>query len=86
MKIAELETLKNWQATAVDNNNGHAIAIVCAPEEGQYYLYDGNLTAATYATPIEHPDRRPTYSIDEIRQMFASRKLSLIRGFMPDST
>jgi len=84
VKIAELETLQNWQATAVDNSTGHAIAIVRAPERGQYHLYDGNSTATAYATRLEHPEGRPTYSIDEVRQMFASRKLSLLRGFMPD--
>jgi hypothetical protein len=30
MKTSELEDLPNWQATAVDNKTGHAIAIIRA--------------------------------------------------------
>src|ERR1700686_5329266 len=37
MKIAELKGLPNWQATAVDNQTGHAIAIV-RPGRGGYQL------------------------------------------------
>jgi hypothetical protein len=34
MKIAELKGFPNWQATAVNNKTGHAIAIVRAGQDG----------------------------------------------------
>jgi hypothetical protein len=80
MKIADLGTLPNWVSTAVDNKTGHAIAIIRA-EDG-YHLYDGNSMATPYATLIEHPEGKSSYSIEEVREMFASRKLSVLRGFL----
>jgi hypothetical protein len=35
-----------------------------------------------YPTLIEHPDGKSSYSIEQIREMFASRKLSGLRGFI----
>ncbi len=81
MKIAELRGLPNWAATAVDNETGHAIAIVGAGHDG-YNLYDGNSMTTPYTTKIEHPQGRSSYSIDEIRQMFATRKLSILEGYV----
>ena len=83
MKISELETLRNWQATAVDNNTGHSIAIIRAGQR-EYHLYDGNSMGTPYPSLIEHPAGRTTHSFDEITEMFASRKLSLLNGFIPD--
>jgi hypothetical protein len=81
MKVAELKGLPNWQATAVDNETGHAIAIVRAGHEG-YLLYDGNSITTPYSTQIEHPQGRSSYSIDELRQMFTTRKLSILEGYL----
>jgi hypothetical protein len=67
----------------VDNKTGHAIAIIRAGQR-EYHLYDGNSMGTPYPTVIEHPEGRTTYSIDEVGEMFASRKLSLLKGFMPD--
>jgi len=83
MRIEELETLPNWQSTAVDNRTGHAVAIVRAGQEG-YHLYDGNSMTTPYPTLIEHPEGKSSYSLGEIREMFASRKLSSLSGFIPD--
>ncbi len=83
MTIAELETLPDWQSTAVDNKTGHAIAIVRA-KEGYYRLYDGNSMTTPYVTEIPHPEGGMMFSIDEVRQMFVMRKLSGLRGFLPD--
>jgi hypothetical protein len=82
MKIAELKGLPNCAATAVNNETGHAIAIVGAGHDG-YDLYDGNSMTTPYTTKIEHPQRRSSYSIDEIRQMFATRKLSISGQKLP---
>jgi hypothetical protein len=54
MKIEELKRLPNWQATAVDNETGHAIAIVRAADGG-YLLYDGNSITTPYSTQMKHP-------------------------------
>jgi len=81
MKIEELRHLPNWVSTAVDNETGHAIAIVRAADGG-YLLYDGNSMTMPYSTQIEHPQGRSSYSIDEMRQMFATRKLSGLEGFL----
>src|SRR5882672_3082273 len=71
--------LPNWQATAVDDETGHVIAIVRAGHEG-FHLYDGNSMTVPHTTRIEHPQGRSWYSLDEIRQMFATRKLSILEG------
>ena len=81
MKIAELKSLPNWQATAVDNETGHAIAIVRAGHD-EFHLYDGNSMTTPHTTQIEHPQGRSSYSVDEIRQMFATRKLSILEGYL----
>jgi len=80
MKIADLGTLPNWVSTAVDNKTGHTIAIV-RTEDG-YHLYDGNSMTTQYATLIEHPEGKSSYSIEEVREMFVSRKLSVLSGFL----
>ena len=81
MKIADLERDKNWQATAEDKNE-HQIAVLRG-EGGKFYLYDGNWTATAYPTAIQYPEGRPTHSGDEIRAMFASGKLKLLKGLLP---
>jgi len=81
MKIEELERLPNWLATAVDNETGHAIAIVRAADGG-YLLNDGNSMTTPYSTQIEHPQGTSSYSIGEMRQMFATRKLSGLEGYL----
>lgn len=84
MTIDELEkTLPNCESVAVDNTTGHAIAIIRV-KEGYYRLYDGNSMTTPYATEIPHPEGGNIFSIDEVRQMFATRKLSAVRGFLPD--
>lgn len=82
MTIAELEMLPNWQLTAVDNQTGHAIAITFG-EDG-YRLYDGNSMTTPYATEIRPPEGRSVFSVEEVRQMFMTRKFSVLRGFLPD--
>ncbi len=81
MKIAELRGLPNWVATAVDNETGHAIAIVRAGDD-EYHLYDGNSTTTPYTAQIQPPQGGSSYSIDEIRQMFATGKLSVLEGYL----
>ena len=83
MTIEELEQLPNWQSTAVDNQTGHAIAIIRVDEE-HYRLYDSNSMTTPYATEIGHPQGGNIFSINEVRQMFATRKLSGPRGFLSD--
>jgi len=83
MKITELETSKNWQATAEDAN-GHQVAIVRA-ESGEFYLYDGNWTATAYPSSIQYPEGRPTHSTHAIKAMFDSGKLKLLKGSIPSS-
>ena len=83
MTIEELERLPNWQSTAVDNQTGHAIAIIRAGDE-HYSLLDGNSMTTPYATEIGHPEGGNIFSINEVRQMFATRRLSGLRGFLPD--
>jgi hypothetical protein len=81
MKIAELRDLPNWVCTAVDNETGHAIAVVQAADGG-YLFYDGNSMTTPYHTRIEHPQGKLSYSIDEMRQMFVTRKLSGLEGYL----
>jgi len=83
MTTEELERLPNWQSTAVDNQTGHAIAIIRVGDE-RYRLYDGNSITTPYATEIGHAEGGNIFSINEVRQMFATRKLSILRGFLPD--
>ena len=47
MKIAELKGLPNWQATAVDNQTGHAIAIVRAGNDG-YHVIRGEVRRGAF--------------------------------------
>jgi hypothetical protein len=81
MKIEELETSKNWQATAVDKN-AHHIAILRGAQ-GNYNLYDGNWTGTAYPTALQYPEGRPANSVDEIKAMFASGELKLLKGSIP---
>jgi len=74
MKIAELNLLPNWQASAVDNETGHAIAIVRA-DRGGFHLYDANAMTTSYPTQIKHFDGTEWFSIDEISQMFANTQI-----------
>ena len=83
MTIDELEALPNCQSVAVDNATGHAIAIIRV-KEGYYRLYDGNSMTTLHRTEIEHPEGGNIFSLEEVRQMFATRKLSVLRGFLPD--
>ena len=41
MRIAELKGLPNWQVTAVDNQTGHAMAIVRAGSDGYHVIRGG---------------------------------------------
>ena len=81
MKIAELKDLPNWQASAVDNETSHAVAIVRA-DRGGFHLYDGNSVTTPYPTQIKHSDGTEWFSIDEIRQMFATRRFSVLDGYL----
>ena len=83
MTIDELYALPDCQSVAVDNKTGHAIAIIRA-KEGYYRLYDGNSMTTPHATEIPHPESGNIFSIDEVRQMFVTRKLSGLKGFLPD--
>ena len=80
-KIIEIEKGKDWQATAEDKNQ-HLLAIVRA-EHGTYYVYDGNWTANAYASSIQYPNGRPAHTAEEIKSMFASGELKLIKGSIP---
>jgi hypothetical protein len=81
-KIIELEGDKEWQATA-ERKNGNRIAVVRAGE-GKFNLYDGNWTATAYTSFIQYPDGRPVLSADEIKAMFASGELKLLKGNIPE--
>jgi len=35
-----------------------------------------------YTSRIAHPQGRSSYSIDEVRQLFATRKLSILEGYL----
>jgi hypothetical protein len=83
MTIDELNALRNCQSVAVDNTTGHAIAIIRV-KDGYYRLLDGNSMTTPQATEIPHPKGGNIFSIDEVRQMFVTRKLSGLRGFLPD--
>ena len=41
MRIAELKGLPNWQVSAVDNQTGHAMAIVRAGSDGYHVIRGG---------------------------------------------
>ena len=81
-KIIELEGDKDWQATA-ENKNANKIAVVRAGD-GKFNLYDGNWTATAYISSIQYPKGRPVYSADEIKGMFASGELKLLKGSIPE--
>jgi len=83
MTIDELYALPNCQSVAVDNKSGHAIAIIRV-REGYYRLSDGNSMITPHATDIPHPEGGNIFSIDEVRQMFVTGKLSGLKGFLPD--
>ena len=83
MTIEELERLPNWQSTAVDNQTGDAIAIIRVDKQ-HYRLYDGGSMTTPYVTEIEDPEGGNVFSINEVREMFATHKISGLRGFLPD--
>jgi hypothetical protein len=85
MIIEELERLPNWQAIAVDNQTGHAIAIIRV-NETPYRLYNGNSITTPYGNEIQHPDSGNIFFLNEVRQMFTTRKLSILKGFLPDQS
>jgi hypothetical protein len=58
--------------------------LIIRVKEGHYRLLDGDSLATPQATETPHPEGGNIFSIDEVRQMFATRKLSVLRGFLPD--
>lgn len=82
MKIAELEHSTDWQATAEDKNK-RQIAVM-RTNKGKYHLYDGNWTATPYPNSYQFPEGRAAHSGHEVKAMFASGKLKLLKGTIPD--
>lgn len=78
MTIDELAALPDCETVAVDNTTGHAIAIIRV--KGCYRLLDGNSVTTPHASEIPHQGGGGNiFSINEVEQMFATRKLSVLR-------
>ena len=81
--ITSCEERQTWQATA-RNAVGYLVAIMRGldqePFEGNFYLYDEHWTPEQY-----HPATGglPAYSLNQIKAMFSSGQLSLLRGAIP---
>ena len=79
--ILNLEKNKNWQATA-KYADGRLVAVLGDQTGGQleemFYLYEED-----WSPPIG-PAGMPAYSASEIRDKFASKELTLIKGKIPD--
>jgi len=89
-QIAEFEKNENWQATAKYADGREAAVMRGAadgPFAGNYYLYDERwvraLCAAQFIPTLKVEELRP-YSSKEIRKLFASGGLFLVRGNIPD--
>jgi hypothetical protein len=76
------ETNVNWLATVIQNSSGRLIAIAKGQEggefEGKFYLYDEDWTPHNYFPEMTG------YSHEDIKHMFSSGELSLIKGSFPD--
>ena len=79
--ITECERKGNWQATA-RRSSGQLVAVIRGrPGSGfdrNFYLYDVDWSPPHPATGGMRP-----YSADEIKSMFASGELSVVRGAVP---
>lgn len=79
--VSRFEASTNWQATA-KGNDGHLVAVMRGQPpgqpEGSFYLYDEDWTPPH---PVTGGMR--SYSANEIRGMFLSGELSLIKGEIP---
>jgi hypothetical protein len=62
----------------------HCKSSIIRVKEGHYRLLDGNSMTTPHATEISHSEGGNIFSIDEVNQMFITRKLSVLRGFLPD--
>lgn len=75
--IAALEHDPYWQATAEDKN-GDQVAIMRGHPGGQfekgYYLYGGDAYEASMA-----------HSLNEVQEQFASCRLKLLKGSIPET-
>jgi hypothetical protein len=82
--ISTCEKRDTWQATT-RHSKGYLVAIMrghdVAPFKGNFYLYDEHWKAEDY-----HPATggMPAYSVDQIKAMFSSGDLCLLRGTIPE--
>ena len=81
--ISNCEKRERWQTTA-RHSTGYLVAIMRGwdqePFAGNFYFYDEHYQPEEY-----HPATggMPAYSLDQIRAMFNSGQLSLLRGTIP---
>ncbi len=78
-RIEHLENNENWKVTAKDaEGNLYAICtgVKGSEREAFYYLYEENW----YPGGVMQP-----FSLDEIKEMFSSGKLQVVRGNIPES-
>jgi hypothetical protein len=82
--ISTCEKRDTWQAT-VRHSKGYLVAIMrgreIAPYKGNFVLYDENWKAEDYPSAA---GGMPAYSVDQIKAMFSSGELSLLRGTIPE--
>jgi len=82
--ISSCEERETWQATA-RHSIGYLVALMRGrdkePFKGNFYLYDEHWKPEEY-----HPATggMPAYSVNQIKAMFSSGQLSLLRGTMPE--
>ncbi len=79
---SKFEKNENWQATA-RRKDGQTVAIMRAADKGpKFYLYDSDFRFTPNAAPPPGFEG-PSYSAAEIKAMFASGELSLLKGEIP---
>jgi hypothetical protein len=82
--ISECEKRETWQATA-RHSIGYLVAVMRGRDKeafkGNFFLYDEHYQPEQY-----HPATggMPAYSIKQIRTLFKSGKLLLLRGTIPE--
>jgi hypothetical protein len=80
MNIAELEESEDWQATAEEMSQRPIV--VMRTHQAKYHLYDVSSKPTAYAARVQYG--RPTYTPAEIKDMFTSGKLKLLKGSVPE--
>ena len=81
--ISACEKRDTWQATG-RHSKGYLVAIMRGREiasyKGNFVLYEENWKAEDYPPAA---GGMPAYSVDQIKAMFSSGELSLLRGTIP---